>query len=107
MLFNFREDVKIVAVDLQDMSPLEGVIQIKGDITKLSTVEEIIHHFKGELADLVVHNTFEHNQHLNLPCLNAVYLKQGLRWSTRCYWPSRYGRVHTGTALATTNKPLL
>eukprot|EP01114_Cavostelium_apophysatum_P021270 TRINITY_DN7376_c0_g1_i1.p1 TRINITY_DN7376_c0_g1~~TRINITY_DN7376_c0_g1_i1.p1 ORF type:complete len:302 (+),score=75.15 TRINITY_DN7376_c0_g1_i1:47-952(+) len=47
-------EVKIVAVDLQDMSPLEGVIQIKGDITKLSTAEGIISHFQGQYADLVV-----------------------------------------------------
>ncbi|CAG8646834.1 1779_t:CDS:2, partial [Acaulospora morrowiae] len=45
---------KIVAVDLQAMAPLEGVIQIQGDITKLSTAEQIISHFEGELADLVV-----------------------------------------------------
>jgi len=29
------EDVKIVAVDLQAMAPLPGVIQIQGDITKV------------------------------------------------------------------------
>ncbi|CAI2165622.1 8719_t:CDS:2 [Funneliformis geosporum] len=45
---------KIVAVDLQAMAPLEGVIQIQGDITKLSTAEQIISYFEGELADLVV-----------------------------------------------------
>ena len=33
---NIREDVKIVAVDLQAMAPLSGVIQIQGDITKVS-----------------------------------------------------------------------
>lgn len=54
LLIPFSEHVKIVAVDLQEMAPLEGVIQIKGDITKLSTVQEIIHHFEGKLADLVV-----------------------------------------------------
>ncbi|ELR25335.1 ribosomal RNA large subunit methyltransferase J, putative [Acanthamoeba castellanii str. Neff] len=48
------EEPKIVSVDLQEMAPLEGVIQIKGDITKLSTVQEIIGHFEGKLADLVV-----------------------------------------------------
>jgi len=48
------EDVKIVAVDLQAMAPIPGVIQIQGDITKTSTAEEIIGHFKGEHADLVV-----------------------------------------------------
>ncbi|CAG8736729.1 18547_t:CDS:2 [Dentiscutata erythropus] len=45
---------KIVAVDLQAMAPLEGVIQIQGDITKVSTAEQIVSRFEGELADLVV-----------------------------------------------------
>ena len=44
----------IVAVDLQDMKPLPGVIQYKGDITKLSTAQKIIEHFSGEHADLVI-----------------------------------------------------
>ncbi|XP_072103035.1 tRNA (cytidine(32)/guanosine(34)-2'-O)-methyltransferase [Mobula birostris] len=47
-------DTKIVAVDLQAMAPLPGVIQIQGDITKVSTAQEIIRHFEGEAADLVV-----------------------------------------------------
>ncbi|KAJ1954062.1 putative tRNA (cytidine(32)/guanosine(34)-2'-O)-methyltransferase, partial [Linderina pennispora] len=47
-------DPKIVAVDLQAMAPLPGVIQIQGDITKLATAEQIIGHFDGESADLVV-----------------------------------------------------
>ncbi|PRP74373.1 hypothetical protein PROFUN_16261 [Planoprotostelium fungivorum] len=47
-------EIKIVSVDIQDMAPLEGVITIKGDITKLSTAEEITHHFAGKHADLVV-----------------------------------------------------
>lgn len=46
--------VKIVAVDLQAMAPLPGVIQLQGDITKESTANEIIGHFAGEHADLVV-----------------------------------------------------
>lgn len=49
-----NEDVKIVAVDLQPMAPLPGVIQLQGDITKLSTAQEIIKHFEGQFADLVV-----------------------------------------------------
>lgn len=49
-----NSDVKIVAVDLQAMAPLPGVIQIQGDITKTSTAEQIIAHFQGEKADLVV-----------------------------------------------------
>lgn len=49
-----QTSVKIVAVDLQPMAPLPGVIQLQGDITKKSTAEEIIQHFSGEYADLVV-----------------------------------------------------
>ncbi|KAK9893412.1 FtsJ-domain-containing protein [Cystobasidium minutum MCA 4210] len=44
----------IVAVDLQPMLPLPDVIQLQGDITKSSTAEALISHFKGEMADLVV-----------------------------------------------------
>ncbi|GCB83759.1 hypothetical protein scyTo_0024499 [Scyliorhinus torazame] len=36
------------------MAPLPGVIQIQGDITKVSTAQEIIKHFEGQAADLVV-----------------------------------------------------
>ncbi|KAJ3268918.1 putative tRNA (cytidine(32)/guanosine(34)-2'-O)-methyltransferase [Borealophlyctis nickersoniae] len=36
------------------MAPLPGVIQIQGDITKQSTAEQIVSHFEGQLADLVV-----------------------------------------------------
>lgn len=49
-----EEDVKIVAVDLQAMAALPGVKQIQGDITKLSTANEIIKEFEGLKADLVV-----------------------------------------------------
>ena len=47
-------DVRIVAVDLQPMSALEGVYQIQGDITRRSTGEDVTSHFNGALADLVV-----------------------------------------------------
>nr|XP_040136231.1 putative tRNA (cytidine(32)/guanosine(34)-2'-O)-methyltransferase isoform X4 [Ictidomys tridecemlineatus] len=45
---------QVVAVDLQAMAPLPGVVQIQGDITQLSTAKEIIQHFEGCPADLVV-----------------------------------------------------
>ena len=54
------EQVKIVAVDLQTMAPLPGVEQIRGDITKRSTIEEILDRFKTSdkkimnKADLVI-----------------------------------------------------
>ncbi|KAI5709729.1 hypothetical protein M8J76_012145 [Diaphorina citri] len=45
---------KIVAVDLQAMAPIPGVIQVQGDITKESTIKEIFSHFDDEKVDLVV-----------------------------------------------------
>ena len=36
------------------MAPIPGVIQLQGDITKLTTATQIIQHFQGEEADLVV-----------------------------------------------------
>ncbi|XP_013395247.1 putative tRNA (cytidine(32)/guanosine(34)-2'-O)-methyltransferase [Lingula anatina] len=47
-------DAKIIAVDLQAMAPIPGVVQLQGDITKVSTAQEIISHFSGDQADLVV-----------------------------------------------------
>lgn len=48
------EQATIVAVDLQPMAPLPGVIQHVGDITKSETANQIVKHFQGEKADLVV-----------------------------------------------------
>ncbi|XP_055377416.1 putative tRNA (cytidine(32)/guanosine(34)-2'-O)-methyltransferase 1 isoform X2 [Condylostylus longicornis] len=48
------EDVKIIAVDLQAMAPLPGVIQIQGDITKLDTANQIIQYFNDEKAQVVI-----------------------------------------------------
>jgi tRNA (cytidine32/guanosine34-2'-O)-methyltransferase len=47
-------EVKIVAVDLQAMAPLPGVVQIQGDITKKETAEAIKGHFKGKPLHLVL-----------------------------------------------------
>ncbi|GIL97562.1 hypothetical protein Vretimale_3197 [Volvox reticuliferus] len=44
----------IVAVDLQPMAPIEGVIQLQGDITSEVTAKQVISHFHGRPADLVV-----------------------------------------------------
>lgn len=38
-----RKDVKIVAIDLQPMSPLEGITQLRADITAPSTIPLILH----------------------------------------------------------------
>jgi tRNA (cytidine32/guanosine34-2'-O)-methyltransferase len=45
---------KIVAVDLQPMAPIDGVRCLQGDITSLETAEQIIQHFQGKRAELVV-----------------------------------------------------
>lgn len=45
---------KIVAVDLQPMAPIEGVTLIQGDITSEKTALQVISHFEGHHADLVV-----------------------------------------------------
>lgn len=49
-----RQDVKIVAVDLQEMSPIPGIYQLQGDITNEVTANEIITQFKGLKAQMVV-----------------------------------------------------
>ncbi|KAA1100149.1 hypothetical protein PGT21_030330 [Puccinia graminis f. sp. tritici] len=36
------------------MAPIDGVVQIVGDITKLETATSILSHFEGQKADLVV-----------------------------------------------------
>ncbi|EDW16690.1 putative tRNA (cytidine(32)/guanosine(34)-2'-O)-methyltransferase 1 [Drosophila mojavensis] len=52
-----KSEVKIVAVDLQAMAPIRGVVQLQGDITKQSTAKAIISHFNygdDKKAQLVV-----------------------------------------------------
>lgn len=51
------QGARIVAVDLQDMAPIDGVIQIKGDITQERTAREIISQLQGnDDADFVAEN---------------------------------------------------
>jgi len=49
-----ESETRVVAVDLQEMAPIPGVVEIQGDITSKDTAEEIISYFKGNLADIVV-----------------------------------------------------
>lgn len=44
----------IVAVDLQPMTPIDGVLCMQGDITSIETAQSIIRHFQGQRAELVV-----------------------------------------------------
>ncbi|OAF68355.1 hypothetical protein A3Q56_03875 [Intoshia linei] len=52
-IFVIRPGSKIVAVDLQPMFPLEGVVQIQADITQIETVGKILSHFNDKV-DLVI-----------------------------------------------------
>ena len=45
---------KIVAIDLQPMAPIDGVILLQGDITSKSTADSVISHFDGNRADVVL-----------------------------------------------------
>lgn len=47
-------DPYVVAVDLQPMAPIEGVLTYQGDITSIATAEAIIRHFRGQRAQLIV-----------------------------------------------------
>nr|CDS30406.1 cell division protein [Hymenolepis microstoma] len=49
-----RQDVKIVAVDLQAMALIPGIIQLQGDITSRETADRIIRQFEEKKAQLVV-----------------------------------------------------
>eukprot|EP01100_Stratorugosa_tubuloviscum_P015264 TRINITY_DN864_c2_g1_i1.p1 TRINITY_DN864_c2_g1~~TRINITY_DN864_c2_g1_i1.p1 ORF type:complete len:249 (-),score=106.52 TRINITY_DN864_c2_g1_i1:3-749(-) len=53
-LYQNNTNAKIVAVDLQEMAPIEGVLQLKGDITRVETAAAVVSHFQGQLAELVV-----------------------------------------------------
>uniref|UniRef100_A0A7S1TL31 Putative tRNA (cytidine(32)/guanosine(34)-2'-O)-methyltransferase n=1 Tax=Erythrolobus australicus TaxID=1077150 RepID=A0A7S1TL31_9RHOD len=44
----------VVAVDLQEMAPIQGVHILQGDITQEATIERISSRFDGALADIVI-----------------------------------------------------
>ena len=53
-----KEGVKIVAVDLQPMSPLEGITTLKGDITHPSTIPRILQALDPDTYDPKSTSTF-------------------------------------------------
>jgi tRNA (cytidine32/guanosine34-2'-O)-methyltransferase len=48
------ESPNIVAVDLQPMAPIDGVLGIQGDITSFETAISILQHFEKQRAELVI-----------------------------------------------------
>lgn len=53
---------KIIAVDLQPMAPIEGVVQIQGDITGARTAAEVISHFEGTVIRTQLHDDWHQDQ---------------------------------------------
>ncbi|KAF1760661.1 hypothetical protein GCK72_008910 [Caenorhabditis remanei] len=53
-LFEEDKEAKIVAIDLQPMAPIPGVIQLQGDITSVDTANQVIEHFSGDKSDIVI-----------------------------------------------------
>lgn len=49
-----RKDIKIVAIDLQPMSPLQGIITLRADITHPATVPLLLDALDSSKADLVL-----------------------------------------------------
>lgn len=49
-----KKKKKVIAIDLQEMAPLEGVEMIKGDITSEAVARQVIDYFHPHKADLVV-----------------------------------------------------
>jgi tRNA (cytidine32/guanosine34-2'-O)-methyltransferase len=54
ILTKSNPNTKIVSVDIQDIVPIEGINIVKGDITKQSTIEEILSHFNNEKVDCII-----------------------------------------------------
>lgn len=82
VLVNRMQDGKIVSVDLQEISPIEGIHTLQGDITSQDTAQKILEHFDGECADLVIcdgapdvtgmHDMDEYIQHQLVLAANAI-----------------------------------
>lgn len=54
MSSSLSSNYRIIAVDLQPMAPIDGVVCLQGDITSLQTAQAIIQQFQGHRAELVV-----------------------------------------------------
>ena len=48
------ENRKIIAIDLREIQPIPGVIQLRGDITSEETALKVISLFEGKKADIVM-----------------------------------------------------
>ncbi|XP_043652363.1 putative tRNA (cytidine(32)/guanosine(34)-2'-O)-methyltransferase 2 [Drosophila teissieri] len=103
-----REMVKIIAVDLQGMAPIEGVKQLRADISKESTAEAIIEFFGGEKAQIVVsdgapdstgmHDFDSYVQGellLSALSISSFILEEGGSFVSKIYRSDRTSRLYT------------
>ena len=49
-----KTNSKIVAIDIQEMAPIDGVMTLKEDITSLECIRKVQEIFEGEKAELIV-----------------------------------------------------
>lgn len=102
----------IVAVDLQEMAPIAGVVQLQGDITSKETSDAVIAAMGGNKADLVVcdgapdvtglHDMDEYVQaQLVLAALNitTVLLQQGGTFVAKIFRGREIGLLYQQLAL--------
>jgi len=97
----------VVAVDMMEMVPIPGVICIKGDITRQSTVSDIVSRFDGKSVDLVVcdgapdviglHDVDEFVQHqlfLSALTISSLLLRPGGTFAAKIFRGKDVNRVY-------------
>ena len=72
---NPRKDVKIVAIDLQPMSPLEGITTLRADITHPATVPLLLHALDPS-----------YEPEIEIPTCLTSCRSRALRWRARRHW---------------------
>lgn len=92
MICRYKDLPLIVAIDLQPMAPIEGVIQVQGDITNARTAEVVrivtylkfwvcirLSHFEWSLFFSYLKKKCDYNEHINM---TEVFLKCWIPFST-------------------------
>lgn len=98
---------QVVAVDLMPMEPIDGVVQVQGDITHEATATEVLRHFNGCQADAVIcdgapdvtglHDFDEYIQHqllLSALHLACMLLRRGGSFVAKIFRGEHVGQVY-------------
>lgn len=92
-------DAKIVAVDLQMMSPLEGVVQIQGDITNVIIIYTLQNQSIKIKLLFPTSIMTDHNCQWNYRPFQRWTSRFGHLWrSTGCDWSVRIWWIHSSSA---------